>query len=57
MFGPPVKATVPRPLGDAIVDGFDFDFEIDDEKLDKKNIPAFIKKLRELTTFASTDSN
>ncbi|GES63293.1 class III chitinase [Aspergillus terreus] len=43
MFGPSTNAQVDRPFGDAVVDGFDFDFEAT-----TNNLPAFGAKLRSL---------
>ncbi|KAL5366251.1 glycoside hydrolase superfamily [Aspergillus floccosus] len=43
MFGPSINAQVDRPFGDAVVDGFDFDFETT-----TNNLPAFGAKLRSL---------
>jgi chitinase len=43
MFGPLTTAQVDRPFGDAVVDGFDFDFEST-----TNNLPAFGAKLRSL---------
>ncbi|KAJ5117646.1 class III chitinase [Penicillium atrosanguineum] len=43
MFGPLTGVQIDRPFGDAVVDGFDFDFE---STVD--NLPAFGAKLRSL---------
>ncbi|KAB8221154.1 glycoside hydrolase superfamily [Aspergillus novoparasiticus] len=40
-FGPVSNASVKRPFGDAVVDGFDFDFEAT-----ANNMPAFANQLR-----------
>ncbi|KAB8072338.1 glycoside hydrolase superfamily [Aspergillus leporis] len=40
-FGPITNTTAKRPFGDAVVDGFDFDFEAQ-----VSNMPAFANKLR-----------
>lgn len=50
IFGPNTGASVPRPFGSAIIDGFDFDFETT-----VSNMPAFANQLRTLMT-ASTAS-
>lgn len=44
IFGPPGSdSSVPRPFGDAVIDGFDLDFEAA-----VQNMPAFANKLRSL---------
>jgi chitinase len=43
MFGPNTAASVDRPFGSAVVDGFDFDFESS-----FSNLPAFGQRLRDL---------
>jgi chitinase len=51
MFGPSngsSNATHERPFGDAVVDGFDFDFEVTDEFLKVKHLDTFVKNLSEL---------
>lgn len=48
MFGPSTGTGVDRPFGDAVVDGFDFDFEST-----VNNLPAFGAKLRSLMDAAS----
>lgn len=48
MFGPLTGTGVDRPFGDAVVDGFDFDFEST-----VSNLPAFGAKLRSLMDAAS----
>ncbi|KAJ5875045.1 class III chitinase [Penicillium subrubescens] len=48
MFGPLPGTAVDRPFGDAVVDGFDFDFEST-----LNNLPAFGAKLRSLMDGAS----
>lgn len=50
IFGPNTGASVPRPFGNAVVDGFDFDFEST-----VSNMPAFANQLRTVMT-ASTAS-
>ncbi|KAH8691599.1 putative chitinase 3 precursor [Talaromyces proteolyticus] len=45
VFGPvPSDSSIPRPFGDAVIDGFDFDFE----NLQMSNMPAFANQLRKL---------
>lgn len=48
MFGPLAGANVDRPFGDAVVDGFDFDFEST-----ATNLPAFGAELRSLMNAAT----
>ncbi|KAJ5683377.1 class III chitinase [Penicillium macrosclerotiorum] len=48
MFGPVTSANVDRPFGDAVVDGFDFDFEST-----VSNLPAFGAELRQLMNAAA----
>jgi chitinase len=48
MFGPQTGVAVDRPFGEAVVDGFDFDFEST-----VNNLPAFGAKLRSLMDAAS----
>lgn len=51
LFGPKSNdSSVPRPFGDAVIDGFDFDFE----NLSMNNMPAFANQLR--TLFSSDTS-
>lgn len=50
IFGPNTGASVPRPFGNAVINGFDFDFEST-----VSNMPAFANQLRSLMT-ASTAS-
>ncbi|EGR52759.1 glycoside hydrolase family 18 [Trichoderma reesei QM6a] len=53
MFGPVQSdSSAPRPFGDAVVDGFDFDFEST-----TNNLVAFGAQLRTLSDAAATDSN
>ncbi|KAJ5804835.1 class III chitinase [Penicillium riverlandense] len=48
MFGPQTGVAIDRPFGEAVVDGFDFDFEST-----VNNLPAFGAKLRSLMDAAS----
>ncbi|KAJ5604935.1 class III chitinase [Penicillium lagena] len=48
MFGPQTGVAVDRPFGEAVVDGFDFDFEST-----VNNLPAFGAELRSLMDAAS----
>ncbi|TVY82846.1 Class III chitinase [Lachnellula suecica] len=50
IFGPATSSSVPRPFGNSVIDGFDFDFEST-----VSNMPAFGNQLRSLMT-ASTSS-
>lgn len=50
IFGPNTGSGVPRPFGNAVIDGFDFDFEST-----VSNMPAFANQLRTVMT-ASTAS-
>ncbi|CZR56054.1 probable CTS1 Endochitinase [Phialocephala subalpina] len=45
IFGPLIDTTVPRPFGNAVVDGFDFDFEAT-----VSNMAPFANQLRNLMT-------
>jgi chitinase len=55
MFGPPTQAitetTSERPFGNATVNGFDFDFEMEDVDSKAKNLAAFITELKRLATY------
>ncbi|QKX60452.1 uncharacterized protein TRUGW13939_07597 [Talaromyces rugulosus] len=45
LFGPATNdSSIPRPFGDAVIDGFDFDFE----NLAMNNMPAYANELRKL---------
>ncbi|KAJ6121230.1 class III chitinase [Penicillium sp. IBT 18751x] len=48
MFGPLTGVQIDRPFGDAVVDGFDFDFESN-----VSNLPAFGARLRSLMDAAA----
>lgn len=56
MFGPSKDSSIAsheRPFGDAVVDGFDFDFEVTDAVLQTRHIDAFVRKLSELAKSTS----
>ncbi|KUJ23912.1 glycoside hydrolase family 18 protein [Mollisia scopiformis] len=51
IFGPNTGANVPRPFGDSVIDGFDFDFEST-----VSNMPAFANQLRSLMTTSTAST-
>ncbi|KAH3973382.1 hypothetical protein HBI56_062130 [Parastagonospora nodorum] len=54
MFGPKTAASGIRPFDDAVVDGFDFDFEDETAVFASRHRDAFIKELSSLARAAET---
>ena len=57
-FGPKTDdASIPRPFGDAVIDGFDFDIEsiFDDKELESRGYGSLINDLRSYTSFSNTE--
>jgi len=54
MFGPKTASSGVRPFGDAVVDGFDFDFEDEAGVFASRHRDAFIKELSSIAKAAET---